>query len=222
MQVDNLILEKSLGKGAFGEVFLTKKVGDDNKIYATKQYERDKIENTEAMKYLKNEIAILQTLNHPNIVKFEDVKKTKKHFYIVMEFCNGGELSKALEKYQLKFGKPFSQEIVQYLMRQIIDAFKYIHGQKIMHRDIKLDNILINFQNEKDKKELNMMKAQIKIIDFGFACKIAKDSLTYTAIGNPINMDPLILKKLNTPGRKARQLGYDQKAVRLTLKIWKI
>jgi serine/threonine protein kinase len=56
------------------------------------------------------------------------------------------------------------------------------------------------------------MKAQIKIIDFGFACKIAKDSLTYTAIGNPINMDPLILKKLNTPGRKARQLGYDQKA----------
>ena len=74
MQVDNLILEKSLGKGAFGEVFLTKKVGDDNKIYATKQYERDKIENTEAMKYLKNEIAILQTLNHPNIVKFEDVK----------------------------------------------------------------------------------------------------------------------------------------------------
>jgi serine/threonine protein kinase len=212
MQVDNLILEKSLGKGAFGEVFLTKKVGDNNKIYATKQYERDKIENTEAMKYLKNEIAILQTLNHPNIVKFEDVKKTKKHFYIVMEFCNGGELSKALEKYQLKYGKPFSQEIVQYLMRQIIDAFRYIHGQKIMHRDIKLDNILINFQNEKDKKELNMMKAQIKIIDFGFACKIAKDSLTYTAIGNPINMDPLILKKLNTPGRKARQLGYDQKA----------
>ena len=212
MQVDNLILEKCLGKGAFGEVYLTKKAGENNKIYATKKYERDKIENTEAMKYLKNEIAILQTLNHPNIVKFEDVKKTKKHFYIVMEFCNGGELSKALEKYQLKFGKSFSQEIVQYLMRQIIDAFKYIHGQKIMHRDIKLENILINFQNEKDKKELNMMKAQIKIIDFGFACKIAKDSLTYTAIGNPINMDPLILKKLNTPGRKARQLGYDQKA----------
>ena len=212
MQVDNLILEKCLGKGAFGEVYLTKKAGDNNKMYATKKYERDKIENTEAMKYLKNEIAILQTLNHPNIVKFEDVKKTKKHFYIVMEYCNGGELSKVLEKYQLKYGKPFSQEIVQYLMRQIIDAFKYIHGQKIMHRDIKLDNILLNFQNEKDKKDLNMMKAQIKIIDFGFACKIAKDALTYTAIGNPINMDPLILKKLNTPGRKARQLGYDQRA----------
>ena len=212
MQVDNLILEKCLGKGAFGEVYLTKKVGDDNRIYATKKYERDKIENTEAMKYLRNEIDILQSLKHPNIVKFEDVKKTKKHFYIVMDFCNGGELSKALEKYQLKFGKPFSQEIVQHLMRQIIDAFKYIHGQSIMHRDIKLDNILLNFQNDKDKKDLNMMKAQVKIIDFGFACRIDKNSLTYTAIGNPINMDPLILKKLNNRGKKARQLGYDQKA----------
>ena len=45
-----------------------------------------------------------------------------------MEYCNGGELSKALEKYQNKYNKPFSQVIVQHLMRQIIDAFKYIHG----------------------------------------------------------------------------------------------
>ena len=105
-----------------------------NKFYATKKYERDKIENTEAMKYFKNEIAILQTLNHPNIVKFEDIKKTKRHFYIAMEFCNGGEISKALEKYRLKFGKAFPEELVQYFMRQIIDAFKYIHNKGFMHR----------------------------------------------------------------------------------------
>ena len=211
MQIDNLILEKCLGKGAFGEVYLTQMVGS-NKFYATKKYERDKIENTEAMKYLKNEISILQTLNHPNIVKFEDIKKTKRHFYIVMEFCNGGELSKALEKYQLKYGKAFSEELVQYFMRQIIDAFKYIHNKRIMHRDIKLENILLHYNDERDKKELNLFKAQIKIIDFGFACKIDKNSLTYTAIGNPINMDPLILQKLNSKGKKGRHLGYDQKA----------
>ena len=212
MQVDNLILEKCLGKGSFGEVYLSIKKGDDKNVYATKKYDREKIENSEAMKYLKNEISILQILNHPNIAKFEDIKKTKKHFYIVMEYCNGGELSKTLQKYLLKYGKPFPQEIVQYLMRQIIDAFKYIHGNKIIHRDIKLDNILLNYSNEQDKKDLNIMKAQVKIIDFGFSCIISKDSLTYTAIGNPINMDPLILKKLNSKGNKARQLGYDQKA----------
>ena len=211
MIVDNLILEKCIGKGSYGEVYITSKKGSTLK-FATKKFERDHLEGTEAMKYLKNEIIILQHLKHPNIVKYEDIKKTKKHFYIVMEYCNGGELSKALEKYQEKYKKPFSQEIVQYLMRQIISAFKYIHSQKIIHRDIKLENILVNFENEQDKEELNMMKATVKIIDFGFACQISKSGLQYSTLGSPINMDPIILKKLNSRGKKARQLGYDQKA----------
>ena len=210
MQVDNLILEKLLGKGSFGEVHLTRITGD-SKLYATKVYDRERIENTEAFKYLTNEINIMHNLNHPNIVKFIQVKKTKKHYYIVMEYCNGGELEKALEKYQLKYGKPFSEEIVQHLMRQIISAFKYMHANQIMHRDIKLENILVNFESEKDKNDLNMLKATVKIIDFGFACKIGKNALTYTTIGNPMNMSPLILKKLTSHG-KIRQLGYDMKA----------
>ena len=210
IKIDNLILEKCLGKGNFGEVHLTRIEGD-NKLYATKIYERAKIENTDAFKYLSNEINILNNLKHPNIVKFVQVKKTKNHYYIVMEYCNGGELEKALEKYQIKYGKAFSEEIVQYLMRQIISAFKYIHGNNVMHRDIKLENILLNFDSEEDAKNLNMMKAIVKIIDFGFACKIEKNSLTYTTIGNPMNMSPIILKKLTSHG-KIRQLGYDQKA----------
>ena len=212
MIVDNLILEKCIGSGAFGEVYLTMIKGDNSRKFATKKLERSKIEGTEAMKYLKNEILILQKLNHPNIVKYESIKKSKKHFYLVMEFCNGGELSKALERYQEKYGKPFSQEIVQHLMRQIIDAFKYIHEQKVVHRDIKLDNILINFESEKDKEDLNMLKAKVKIIDCGFACFVNKSGLLFSTLGSPINMDPIILKKLNSNSKKARQLGYDQKA----------
>ena len=215
MIVDNLILEKCLGKGSFGEVFLTKVKGDDSKKYATKKLNREEIENSEnseAIKYLKNEITILHNLHHPNIVKFVDIKKTKKHYYIVMEYCNGGELSKALEDYQEKYGKPFSQEIVQHFMRQIISAFKYIHGLKIIHRDVKLDNILINFESEKDKEDLNLMKATAKIIDFGFACQVSKNGLVYSTLGSPINMDPLLLKKLHSKSKKVRQLGYDYKA----------
>ena len=79
MIVDNLILEKCIGKGNFGEVYLTSKKGSTEK-FATKKLERDQIEGTEAMKYLKNEIIILQHLKHPNIVKYEDVKKNKKTF----------------------------------------------------------------------------------------------------------------------------------------------
>ena len=212
MIVDNLTLEKCLGKGAFGEVYLISRKGDDKKKYATKKIDREEVEKGEGIKYLKNEIIILQYLRHPNIVRFEEVKKTKKHYYIVMEYCNGGELSKALEKYIEKYGKPFSEEIVQHLMRQIIDAFKFMHERKIIHRDVKLDNILLNYETEEDKKNLNLMKAQVKIIDFGFSCKIDKSGLQFTALGSPINMDPIILKKLNSSSKKERQLGYNQKA----------
>ena len=216
MKIDKYELETLLGEGAFGQVYLTSKK-DDHKKYATKKLNREEIEGTESMKYLTNEIVILQYLNHPNIVKFQEVKKTKKHFYIIMEYCNGGELSKALEKYVKKFGKPFPEELVQHFMRQIISAFKYIHGRKIIHRDVKLDNVLLHFENEEDLKNFDLMKAKVKIIDFGFACKIGKSGLQYTVLGSPINMDPLILKKLNSSTKKTRQLGYNEMA-----DIWSI
>ena len=212
MKIDNYLLEKCIGTGAFSKVYVTKKEGD-SKLYATKQYERDKIEKSLAMKYVKNEVTILQKLNHPNIVKFIDLKKTKNHFYIMMEYCNGGELSKALENYEKKFGKPFNEEIVQYFMRQIISAFKDIHNKRIIHRDIKLENFLLHYKNEQDKNDLNLMNSQIKIIDFGFSCIIDEGSLAHSTVGNAINADPLILQKLfNKYKRKFMHLGYDQKA----------
>ena len=216
MKLENYELEKCIGKGAFGEVYLTSKKGDSKK-YATKKLDREEIEKSESMKYLRNEIAILQYLNHPNIVKFQEVKKTKKHFYIIMEYCNGGELSKALEKYQQKFGKAFPETIVQHIMRQIISAFRYIHERKIIHRDVKLDNVLLNYETEEDRDNLNLMKAQVKIIDFGFACKVSPKGLQYSVLGSPINMDPIILRKLNSSTKKTRQLGYNEMA-----DIWSI
>jgi len=97
------------------------------------------------------------------------------------------------------------------LALQIIDRLEFIHSKNIIHRDIKLENILLHFDNPQDKENLNMMKARVKIIDFGFARKIGKNELAITTIGNPINMSPLLLKKLTSEG-KARQLGYNQKA----------
>ena len=209
MQVDNLLLEKELGKGAFGEVYLTK-IENDPALYATKVYDREKIEKSpDLFRYLKTEATILKNLNHPNIIKLKEVKKTKKHFYLVTELCNGGELSKALKKYQEKYNRPFTEEIVQYLMRQIIDGINYLHSKNIMHRDIKLDNILLNYDNEDDKNNFNIMKAKVKIIDFGFAIYL-NNKLGISIVGSPQNMDPIILKKLTSNGR-LRKLGYDSK-----------
>jgi serine/threonine protein kinase len=80
------------------------------------------------------------------------------------------------------YGSPFSEEIVQYLMRQIVEAIKYLHKKGIIHRDIKLDNILVNFENKDDKENLNMLKCQIKLIDFGFATYLNDSNLAYSVL----------------------------------------
>ena len=213
--IDDLTLLNFLGKGSYGEVYLTKKKGK-SELFATKKMVRKYVEQPQLFKYLKNEIAILRELKyHKNIVKLEDVKLTKKHYYIVMEYCNGGSLSSCLKNYQNKTGHPFTQEIVQYLMKQIINVMKYIHSRGIIHRDLKLDNILVSFDSESDKNNLNMMKATIKIIDFGFATHMENSNLCYSTVGSPINMDPNILMKMNEKKmgiNTGEKLGYDQKA----------
>ena len=217
--IGDITLFQCLGKGSYGEVFLSKKEGK-NELFATKKMDRKYADQPQVSKYLKNEIAILKELKHKNIVKLEDVKSTTNHYYLVMEFCNGGALSECLKKYQEKYKRPFSEEIVQYLMKQIIAAIRYIHNKHIIHRDLKLDNILVNFNSETERKNLNMMKAVVKIIDFGFATHIGNSNLVYSTLGSPINMDPNILKKMeeNKKGiNNGKMVGYDQKA-----DIWSI
>ena len=204
-------LFKLLGKGSFGEVYLTQK-GNNPQILATKKLDKKQTDRPSVKKYFENEISIMKELNHPNIVKFYDMLASYSHYYVVMEYCNGGGLSDCLKKYKKLYNRPFTQEIVQYLMRQIIDGLKYLHSRKIIHRDIKLDNILVTFSNDKDKNSLNMLASRVKIIDFGLATRLGPEDLTYTALGSPINMDPLILKKYNKAGGYEKLQGYNEKA----------
>ena len=210
-QIEDLTLIKLLGKGSFGEVYLSTKRGK-REFFATKKMNRSQADQPSIRKYFENEIRILDSLNHPNIVKLEELKQTKDYYYIVMEYINGGSLTDCLKIYQKSFGRPFPEEIVQYLMNQIVDAIRYIHSKKVIHRDLKLDNIMVSFDNDNDKANLNMMRAKVKIIDFGFAIKLTKSSMAFSALGSPINMDPIILKKFAKRGGDINQLGYDSKA----------
>ena len=210
MLVDNLVLTKSLGKGSFGEVFLTKKV-NGKELYATKRMDRAEFNKPDNNKRLLNEISILQKISHKNIVKLIEVKKTKSHIYIVTEFCNGGSLTDNLSKYVQIHRKAFSEEIVQYLMKQIVSAIYYLHMNKIVHRDLKLDNILLNFPNENDKANLNMLKAEIKLIDFGFATRLrtVNGNLANTILGTPSNMEPHMLRDMENQMPSLK--GYNEK-----------
>ena len=208
MKVDNLILTKSLGKGAFGEVFLTKMEGR-NELFATKRLDRAYSEREENIKRLHNEIKVMQKVRHPNIVGLMDLKKTKSHCYLVMEFCNGGDLTGCLKKYMAKYNRPFTEEIVQYLMRQIVSGLDALHSRNILHRDLKLDNILVCFNSEQDKNNLNMMRSIPKITDFGFATILnSSQPLAHTVLGTPLNMEPGLLNNME---QRTRNQGYDQK-----------
>ena len=209
MMLDDYLLTQLLGKGTFGDVFLTTKKGS-NLSYATKRMERELVENPHYCKYFVNEVSILRNVFHKNIVKIVDLKKTKNHYYIIMELCNGGSLKSNLDKYMKINKKPFPEKIVQHIMRQIVSAINYLHGLKIVHRDLKLENILVNYSSEEDKSNVNLLNAELKIVDFGFATHINNVSLLKTAIGSPFNMDPRILKKFNSHTNCPQT--YDEKA----------
>ena len=210
MQIEDFSLGKCIGQGSFGEVYLTTRKGY-NKLYATKKISKQKIEVPSIKKHFLDEIEILKTLNHKNIIKLETIRQSQNNFYIICEYYNGGGLYDCLKQYKIRYGRPFPENIVQHFMRQIIDALVYLHQRKIIHRDLKLENLLINYESEEDKNNFNLLKAEVKIIDFGFATKLNGANLRYSILGSPINMDPILLTKLNNQNI-SYLIGYDEKA----------
>ena len=210
MIIEDLTLIKSVGKGSFGEVFLTSKKGTDQ-MFAVKKVSKSLVLQEKVKKYFNNEIYILKQVNHPNIIKLYEIKQTLNNFYLVFDLCNGGGLSNCLEKYMKQNKRPFTQEIAQSIIRQLVSGLQYLHHNKILHRDLKLDNVLIHFNTEEDKNNFNLLKAQVKIIDFGFARYLENDSLAQSVLGSPINMDPQILAKMRKIDNN-QSFGYDQKA----------
>ena len=184
--IDNYHLEEVIGKGKFSEIYLASKEQTSEK-FAIKRYLREIVEKDKSiLKDLKNEIIFLSKINHPNIIKFKDCKKSKKAFYLIYEYCNGEKLSKTIYDYIQIYNKKLSEEILQNLMKKIIDSLEYIHSNGIYiteledigyldNNSINLDNILINFDSEIDKENINLMNAKIKMNNFKKAYKDSFD-----------------------------------------------
>ena len=215
-KVKDYVLIKSIGKGSFGEVFLSKKQNDP-KLYAIKKINTSVLKSKNVIKYLKNEIGIMEQLDHENIIKLHESLQTSHNIYIVMDNINGGSLSDFLSKYKLKQGEAFPQKVIQYFVKQIVQGLIYIHSKNIIHRDLKLDNILLDFPSNIKNESQNYTFSKIKIIDFGLSTQLSEDQkgkkgLAKSFVGTPIYMDPVILKKYKKAGGIEKFKYYDEKA----------
>ena len=165
-----------LGKGAFGKVNLSLHVLT-GRLVAIKSINKTKLMNEKQRRKINLETTIMKTLSKSNnIVKIFETYETKKHYCIVMEYICAGDLL----SYIKKRGK-LTEQVAKFIFKQIVLSLQYIHSHNIVHRDIKLDNILIDLDNN------------IKICDFGVSKIIKKGESMLEQCGTPAYIAPEIL-----------------------------
>lgn len=183
--VGSYTLLYTLGSGSTGKV----KLGEHkvtHKQYAIKIIKKATFEfQPELHDKVRREIALMRLMDHPHIMRMEEILESPKHLYIVLEYASHGELFDYLVP---RGSLPIPDAMRIY--RQIIYGLDYLHSNSVCHRDLKLENILLD---EYDN---------IKIADFGFA-KWMKANIAETSCGSPHYAAPEVVKGIAYDGRKA-------------------
>jgi 5'-AMP-activated protein kinase catalytic alpha subunit len=176
-QVGDYSLGTELGSGAFGKVVLGKHILT-NELVAIKILDKIILNNTpDDYQSVKQEINILKSMKHKHIVQLYDVLQTSRHIFIIMEYCEG----KDLLDYILTKSKLSEEESLKYF-QQLINALFYLHSQNIAHRDIKIDNMLLDGNRD------------LKLVDFGLSTKYPDDNLLNQPCGTVVYAAPEILQ----------------------------
>jgi len=171
-----------LGKGSFGTVMEAIRSVDEEKL-AVKIINKEKA-GSAAVKLLEREVSIMKKVKHENIIFLEEVFETSAKMFLVMELCNQEGLEELLEKKSV-----LSEQESLCIFQQLADAVSYIHQNDIIHRDLKLDNILL-------AEPVNDSKYNIKLTDFGLSYTrggSGSDYMMNQVVGTPIYMAPEVI-----------------------------
>ena len=168
---------KVLGVGAFGRVFQTTNKFEKNFQVAIKVLDKHKLRDN--IDCIMEEVAILNRLDHPNIVKYFETYDDSKYMYLVMEYINGQQL---FDKITQQENQTFGEKEAATYMEKLFQAINHCHAQGVIHRDIKPENIMIT------------ESGSVRLIDFGLS-KASKSNKNLTTVaGTPYYMAPEVLE----------------------------
>nr|CAD2205055.1 unnamed protein product [Meloidogyne enterolobii] len=165
-----------LGSGTYGKVSLAFDHKTEREV-AVKLIKKSAIENKQDLVRIRREIRIMSMLNHPNLIQIYEVFENKDKIILVMEYASGGELYDYVSK-----NGSLSEQEARRIFRQITSAVLYCHKNKVAHRDLKLENILLDSNNN------------AKIADFGLSNYFGqRNKLLSTFCGSPLYASPEII-----------------------------
>ena len=209
--VADYALQQKLGSGSFAVVYKGVRLPQSQasqEVVAIKAISRTSEKLTKkVLQNLEIEINILRSYRHRNIVCMHDVQKTERHFYLILEYCAGGDVTKLIRTRQ---SSRLSEGLARRLMRDLASGLRFLWGQELIHRDLKPQNLLLtgplpldevndpgNTEDlERRRQQENFPSDQfaLKIADFGFARHLQSASLAETLCGSPLYMAPEILQ----------------------------
>ena len=176
-QIGNYTLGAEVGSGAFGKVVLGKHILT-NETVAIKILDKMILSQTpEDYELVRQEISILKIVKHKYIVQLYEILQTVQHIFIVMEYCEG----KDLMDYILAKNRLSEYESLKFF-QQLINALFYLHSQNISHRDVKIDNMLLD------------RNKNLKLVDFGLSTKYTDDKLLDQPCGTVVYAAPEVLE----------------------------
>nr|XP_020862716.1 serine/threonine-protein kinase ULK2 isoform X2 [Phascolarctos cinereus] len=172
-----------VGHGAFAVVFKGRHRKKTDWEVAIKSINKKNLSKSQIL--LGKEIKILKELQHENIVALYDVQELPNSVFLVMEYCNGGDLADYLQA-----KGTLSEDTIRVFLHQIAAAMRVLHSKGVIHRDLKPQNILLSYAS---RRKPSVSGIRIKIADFGFARYLHSNMMAATLCGSPMYMAPEVI-----------------------------
>ena len=175
MRLEDFTVKRQLGKGSFGRVYLAERAST-GELHAMKAIRKDRLIDQNFIKATLLEKKIMFEIDHPFICGMDYFFQTQERLYFIMPYIKGGELFQILRQRQR-----LPESIVRFYGTQVVIAIGKLHERNILHRDLKLENVMLS------------ENGYIKLIDFGMSRTLNTNSLADTFVGTPEYQAPEML-----------------------------